>query len=171
MSTKTATLTLAGDGLRFDAVAGSGHALVLDDGVGDAGMRPAELLPVAIAGCTAFDVISILRKKQQPVTRYTVHAAGEQREGIHPNVFLAVTIVHEVEGPVDPAAIRRAIELSAGKYCSVGATVASGICSIAHSFRLRTPDGTVLEEEVIVEGPYAARDALLADRAARLGAG
>lgn len=171
MSTKTATLTLAGDGLRFDAVAGSGHTLVLDDGVGDAGMRPAELIPLAIAGCTAFDVISILRKKQQPVTRYAIHASGEQRDGVHPNLFLAVTLVHEIEGAVDPAAIRRAIELSAGKYCSVGATVASGICTIAHRYRLRTPDGAVHEEDVIVEGPYAGRDALLAERAARPAAG
>jgi len=139
MSTKTATLTLAGDGLRFDAVAGSGHGLVLDDGLGDAGMRPAELLPLAVAGCTAFDVISILRKKQQPVTRYAVHASGEQRDGVHPNLFLAMTIVHEIEGAVDPAAIRRAIELSAATAsCSMTGSATRG-CGPPSSSRSRSP--------------------------------
>jgi len=76
VSVRTASASLDGDGLRFIARAGSGHSIVLDTGAGDTGMRPAELIPVALAGCSAMDVISILRKKRQPVTRYEVRASG-----------------------------------------------------------------------------------------------
>ena len=89
-------------------------------------MRPAELVPLALAGCTAMDVISILRKKRQDVRRYAVEAAGTQ-EADHPNAFTRIDVVHVVEGSgIDLEAVRRAIELSATKYCSVGATLSSG---------------------------------------------
>ena len=68
MATKTAVLRLTDDGLQFEATTGSGHTIVLDDSARDSGARPAELLGVALAACTAMDVISILRKKRQPVT-------------------------------------------------------------------------------------------------------
>ena len=68
MATKTAHLRLVDDGLQFEATVGSGHTLVLDDSARDAGARPAELLGVALAACTAMDVISILRKKRQAVS-------------------------------------------------------------------------------------------------------
>lgn len=64
MSTKTVSARLDGDGLRLVAETGSGHRLVMDTAEGDAGPRPAELLMVAQAGCTAMDVVSILRKKR-----------------------------------------------------------------------------------------------------------
>ena len=57
MAVKTASVTLDGEGQRFTASVGSGHALILDDGNGDTGPRPAELIPLALAGCTAMDVI------------------------------------------------------------------------------------------------------------------
>ena len=53
--------------MRFIGRSGSGHAVVLDSAGSDTGMRPAELIPLALAGCTAMDVISILRKKRQDV--------------------------------------------------------------------------------------------------------
>jgi putative redox protein len=153
MATKTARLTLDGDGLRFRARAGSGHELVMDDGVGDRGVRPAELIPVALAGCTAMDVISILRKKQQRVTRYSVQATGEQLVGT-PARFVRLDVIHEVDGDVSVAALRRSIELSATRYCSVGATLATGALEIHHRYRLRRPDGSEEVGEVVVEGPY-----------------
>ena len=78
MAFKTASVTLDGSNLRFISRTGSGHSIVLDDGRGDTGPRPAELIPVALAACTAMDVISILRKKRQQVTRYEVRADGVQ---------------------------------------------------------------------------------------------
>jgi putative redox protein len=153
---KTAHLILdsdpAGDGMRFQAASGSGHSIVLDSGAGDGGMRPAELVPVALAGCTAFDVISILRKKRQPVTRYEVRATGTQRDDPQPAIFTRIDVLHIVEGEVDVAAVRRAIELSATKYCSVGSTLATGETEIHHAYLVRRPGQPDETDEVVAEG-------------------
>ena len=154
MGTKTATLIAEGSGLRFAATSGSGHTIVLDDGTGDAGMRPAELIPLALAGCTAMDVISILRKKRQAVTRYEVRANGEQ-EDAHPNAFTRIDVVHVIEGrSIDVEAVRRAIELSATKYCAVGATLSSGMTQIHHAYLVRDANGEERMAEVVVTGPF-----------------
>jgi len=157
MTVKTATLHLEGDGLRFRAVAGSGHAIVLDDATEDAGLRPAELVPLALAGCTAMDVISILRKKRQPVTAYEVRAEGTQRDGPQPAIFTRIDILHVVDGTteLETAAVRRAIELSATKYCAVGATLATGITEFHHGYLVRRPGRPDERDEVLVEGPLA----------------
>ena len=156
MPRKTATVTLQGGDLRFVGRVGSGHEIVLDNGIGDTGMRPAELVPLALAGCTAMDVISILRKKRQDVRHYAVEASGTQDED-HPNAFTRIDVVHVVEGSgIDVDAVRRAIELSATKYCSVGATLSSGITEIHHGYLIRDDDlHTERAAEVIVLGPGA----------------
>ena len=155
MAVKTATVTLDGGHLRFSARTGSGHTLTLDDAGGDSGPRPAELVPMALAGCTAMDVISILRKKRQEVTRYEVRAQGVQMDG-HPNAFTRIDVVHVVEGPaIEIDAVRRAIELSATKYCSVGATLSSGITEVHHAYLVRDGAGSEETAEVIVLGPGA----------------
>jgi len=155
MALKTAIVTLDGDGLRFNASVGSGHSIVLDNGEGDAGMRPAELLPVALAGCTGMDVMSILRKKRQDVRGYRIEVGGTQMDG-HPNAFTRMDVTHVVEGTsVDVDAVRRAIDLSASKYCSVGATLASGIVEIHHGYRvIDAVTGAEQSGEVLVEGPH-----------------
>jgi putative redox protein len=153
MATKTAVLSLQGDGVQFSASSGSGHTIVLDDGVGDRGMRPSELVPIAVAGCTAMDVITILRKKRQVVERYEVRASGHQEE-VHPNEFTRIDIVHVVEGPaIEVEAVRRAIELSATKFCSVGATLSSGQVEIHHAYIVRDGQGDDRMAEVLVTGP------------------
>ncbi len=152
MATKTSTVTLDGD-MRFVGRVDSGHSIVLDDGSGNAGARPAELVPLALAGCTAMDVISILRKKRQDVRRYEVEASGIQQDE-HPNAFTRIDVVHHVEGPaIDPEAVRRAIELSASKYCAVGATLATGITEIHHAYVIHDGTGNEQTAEVLVLGP------------------
>jgi putative redox protein len=71
-------VTVHGTGRQFIAESGSGHALVVDDGHGATGPRPIELALLALGGCTAFDVINILRKKRQEITRYEVELRAEQ---------------------------------------------------------------------------------------------
>ena len=155
MVVKTASVALDGTTLRFVATSGSGHTMVMDDGRGDTGPRPAELIPMALAGCTAMDVISILRKKRQDITRYEVRAEGVQMDG-HPNAFTRIDVLHVVEGPaIDVGALQRAIELSATKYCSVGATLSSGITEIHHAYLLRGKDGSEQTAEILVLGPGA----------------
>lgn len=81
------------------------------------GFRPLELMLVSLAGCTAMDVISILRKKRQEIETFEVQAHAE-RASNHPKVFTHFQIEYILTGPkIDPTAVRRAIELSAETYC------------------------------------------------------
>jgi putative redox protein len=160
MATTTVTVSLDGGGSRFVALTGSGHAIAMDNAAGDSGPRPAELLVVAQAGCTAMDVVSILRKKRQAFTRYEVRVSAEQRDDPPPHVFERLRIVHVVDGPVEIEAVRRAIELSATKYCTVTGNLASGVTEIRHAYLVRGADGEEHYAEVVVTGPGERPDAL-----------
>jgi putative redox protein len=109
---------------QFVATTGTDHHLLLDDAAGDTGPKPIELVAAGLAGCTAFDVITILRQKyHQKVTGYEVRVEADQAER-PPQVFTAVYIHHLVAGfEIDPAAVEEAIRMSEEKYCSVGAMV------------------------------------------------
>ena len=107
---------------QFIATSGSGHHLIIDDKAGDTGPKPIELMAIALAGCTAFDVVNILRKKRQEVTGYEVKVEAEQTPD-PPQVFTKVRIHHIVSGDVAENALQDAIHLSETKYCSVGAMV------------------------------------------------
>lgn len=106
---------------RFVASTGSGHNLILDDAAGGTGPKPIEMVAVGLAGCTAFDVITILRQKyQQKITGYQVRVEADQAER-PPQVFTTVRIHHVVTGVgIDETALVEAIRLSEEKYCSVG---------------------------------------------------
>ena len=153
-TTKVATIRLA-DEFRFTAETEAGATIVMDGGpdVADA-PGPAELLGIALGGCTAIDVIAILRKKRQVVTGYEIRVTGKQRE-TNPHAFIRFDVVHVLEGEnLDLAAVRRAIELSSRKYCSVGSTLAAGSAELHHAYLVRSPDGTEQSAEVLVLGPY-----------------
>lgn len=109
---------------QFVATTGTEHHLLLDDAAGGTGPKPIELVAVGLAGCTAFDVITILRQKyHQKVTGYEVRVEADQAER-PPQVFTNVRTHHIVTGhEIDPAAVEQAIRLSEEKYCSVGAMV------------------------------------------------
>ncbi len=109
---------------QFVATTGSEHHMLLDDAAGGTGPKPIELVAVGLAGCTGFDVITVLRQKyHQKVTGYEVRVEADQAER-PPQVFTAVRIHHVVTGyEIDAAAIEEAIRLSEEKYCSVGAMV------------------------------------------------
>jgi putative redox protein len=109
------------EGLTFTGTADSGFQVSLgaDPEVGgmNDGFRPMELMAVSLAGCTAMDVISILRKKRQEVTAFEVRVRA-QRADEHPKVFTSAVIEYEVTGHgIQEAALRRSIELSAQAYC------------------------------------------------------
>ena len=127
MISATVTLTQAQSAHRqFVATSGSGHHLLLDDPAGNTGAKPIELVAIALAGCTAFDVINILRKKRQQVTGYEVKVDADQAPN-PPQVFTQVRIHHIITGlDVSPQAVEDAIRLSEEKYCSVGAMVQKG---------------------------------------------
>jgi len=118
-----ATVKYAGDEF-FIGIPPSGNAQLMDSKVDRrAAPTPLEMLLVAVAGCTAFDVISILQKKRQDVTNYIVEISGERKED-QPQAFIKFHINHIVHGRnVSEKAVADAIELSNTKYCSVAATV------------------------------------------------
>jgi putative redox protein len=149
--TKTAHLVFAG-GLRFDAVTGSGNRAAFDSSGTDLGSSPRELLLAALGACGGMDVAAILVKKRQRVTRHEIEVVGEERPE-HPQMFATITVTHEVDGPdLDPEAVRRAIELSATRYCPVNAMLAWGKVAIHHRYVARSDAGEVAGD-VVVTGP------------------
>jgi putative redox protein len=122
-----AVIHSAGDGL-FIGITPSGHAQVLETNHERASAAtPLELLLVALGGCTAVDVVSILKKKRQQVSDYRVEVRGERREE-HPRAFRRIEVRHIVRGRgVSESAVASAIELSETKYCSVAATLRPGV--------------------------------------------
>lgn len=108
---------------QFIATSGSGHHVLMDDAAGGTGAKPIELVAIALAGCTAFDVIGILRKKRQQVTGYEVTVEADQAPQ-PPQVFTAVRIRHILTGThISAEAVDEAIRLSEEKYCAVGGMV------------------------------------------------
>jgi putative redox protein len=122
-------------GLGFEAESADGARLPLGGETAPA-FGPAALMLAALAGCTGMDAISVMQKKRQRIERYDVDVTGEQREE-HPRTFTSIVVDHIVEGQgIDDVAVARAIELSARRYCVVGATIAAGDTRIAHRYRI-----------------------------------
>ncbi|HLB47435.1 MAG TPA: OsmC family protein [Anaerolineales bacterium] len=118
-NTKTAKLVWEGNGLAFAATGGSGYSMRFDNPSGPKGASPMEVVAMAAGGCTAADVIDILRKKRQDVTGFEVNVVG-LRSSEHPMVFTEIDLEYVVRGrSIDPKAVERSIELSLTKYCSV----------------------------------------------------
>ena len=122
-----ATIHFAGDDL-FVAVSPSGHAQVVEtNSKRSSAATPMELLLIALGGCTAVDVISILHKKRMRVTDYRVEVGGERRAD-HPRSYTRLEVRHIVRGRgLSERAVAQAIELSETKYCSVAATLRPGV--------------------------------------------
>jgi putative redox protein len=141
--------------MRFVATTGSERTMVFGDQVQSGELSPVESVVVSLAACSAMDVISIAGKKRQVISRYEVRVEAIQRDE-YPQVLVHAEVTHDVEGPaVDEAAIRRAIELSATKYCPVNAMLSAGATEIHHRYVVRNtgPEPFSAEGEVVVTGP------------------
>lgn len=139
---------------RVDARTSRGHLLEMDTTPPfgeDAAAGPKEALLAALAGCTAMDVASILRKKRQSATRYEVGVSGESADE-HPRVFTSITVEHRIAGEVEPEALRRSVELSATRYCPVSRMLSAAV-RIEHWYRLEGGDGEDRHALVAVTGP------------------
>jgi putative redox protein len=108
------------DNDRFVSEATSGHAVVMDAGEVKTASSPLELVLIGLCGCTASDVVGILRKKREPFTGLVVTAQVE-RAAEHPKIFTHIKLVYRVSGKVTPKAMEDAVRLSKEKYCSVSA--------------------------------------------------
>ena len=90
----------------------------MDAGSEKSAQTPMELLLVALCGCTASDVVNILRKKREPFTSLEVHATGERAE-TPPRMYTHIKLTYRVAGNVTRKAMEDAVRLSKEKYCSV----------------------------------------------------
>jgi putative redox protein len=127
------------DNLQFTGTADSGHAVVMDAPVSVGGdntaQTPMELVLTAFGGCSGMDVISILRKKRQKVGRLEIRVEGEKAK-THPKRYTSIHINYTVTGKdISEDAVKRSIDLSLEKYCSVGAMLKES-AAITHSFKI-----------------------------------
>ncbi|MDJ0892957.1 MAG: OsmC family protein [Gammaproteobacteria bacterium] len=123
----------------FVGESGSGHALVMDgppeNGGNNRGARPMEMLLLGMGGCTAFDVVHILRKARQTVTDCVVELQAE-RASKPPKVFTHIHVHYRLKGPaLQDAQVRRAVQLSTEKYCSASIML-SAVARITHAYEI-----------------------------------
>lgn len=105
---------------RYLGSATSHHAVVMDTAAEKTASTPMELVLVALCGCTASDVVGILRKKREPFTGLEVRAKAERADG-YPAVYTSIHLTYVVRGAVSKKAMEDAVRLSKEKYCSVSA--------------------------------------------------
>jgi len=128
-------------GLDFRATSEDGASVTMGGPESTTSFRPAALVLAGLAGCTGMDAISIMAKKRLQIDRYEIEAVGQQRDE-HPRFFTSIVVTHVLEGTsIDDAAVARAVELSARKYCVVGANLASGDTTINHQVRITDEAG------------------------------
>jgi putative redox protein len=108
------------DNERYIGEASSRHAIVMDTASEKTASTPMELVLIALCGCTASDVVGILRKKREPFSTLEVRAEGERANG-YPAVYTEIKLVYRVSGKVSHKAMEDAVKLSKEKYCSVSA--------------------------------------------------
>jgi putative redox protein len=106
---------------QFVATSPSGHTLTMDgDRQSNKAPSPMELLLMALGACTAVDVVIVLEKKRQKLESLEVICSGERAEEA-PKVWTKLELLYRLRGRLDDTAVKHAIELSEGKYCSVSA--------------------------------------------------
>jgi len=104
-----------------------GHTMKIDipaeyGGNGD-GFRPMQTMLSALCGCSAVDVVSILKKQRQTIEGMIIRVDGERQHGIEPSLWEKVHLLFELKGDLDAGKAARAVELSISKYCSVAETL------------------------------------------------
>jgi putative redox protein len=128
--------------MRFTSTSASGFSVVMDtpgeQNTGVPSFTPKLLLLVSLGGCTAMDVISILKKMRQDVTGYHLEVKGWERSE-HPTKFERIVVEHVVEGNnINPEMVERALSLSHEKYCSVSACLVGSV-EIEFTYRIVEP--------------------------------
>ena len=126
-------------GMSFVAESGSGHAIVMD-GATDAGgrnlgPRPMEMVLAGTGGCTAFDIVLILKRGRHAISGCEVRLTAERAEA-DPKVFTHIHFHYRVKGrQLKPEAVARAIKLSKDKYCSASIMIGK-TAEITHDFEI-----------------------------------
>lgn len=135
------TIRWAGD-VKFEAESGSGHTIIIDGpaeyGGQNQGVRPMELMLLGLGGCSSFDVVHILKKARQDVTDCVAHLEAERADAV-PAVFSKIHLHFVVAGnDLKESQVKRAVELSAEKYCSASIMLSKGGVEITHSYEIKS---------------------------------
>lgn len=124
---------------RMEAINEKGNSIFMDagpaDGGHDSGFRPMQLLLGAFGGCSAIDLISILRKQREPLKDLKITVTGEREQGVVPAVYTEVHAHFKLFGDINADKAERAVQLSVEKYCSVAKTLEK-TAKITHSFEI-----------------------------------
>ena len=127
------------DAVHFEAK-GSGEVKVHIDGseaIGGQGLgvRPMELVLMAVGSCSALDLVSILKKQRQEITDFSIDVSGDRRDEI-PTIFTKIHILFRLKGTIDQAKAEKAAELAVKKYCSVHDMLVSGGVEITYTLEI-----------------------------------
>ena len=124
----------------FEATDANGHVVRMDTspetGGNDYGVRPMQILLMGLGGCSAIDIVMILKKQRQTVDGFSIKIEGEREKGKEPSLWENVKVVFELRGNIDPEKAARACELSMNKYCSVAETLRRGGTNLTWAVRV-----------------------------------
>ncbi|WP_028300877.1 OsmC family protein [Oceanospirillum beijerinckii] len=128
------------DGVQFVAESGSGHAIIVDgapdNGGRNTGPRPMELLLMGLGSCSSFDVLTILQKSRQDVVDCKAEVEAERADSV-PAVFTKIHLHFVITGRnLKESQVKRAVEMSAEKYCSASIMLAAGGVEISHDYEI-----------------------------------
>lgn len=138
-STMQVELVRVDDAFHFEAIGASGVPLHIDAatniGGTNAGARPMEMLLMGLAGCSAIDVVLILKKQKQDIQDFRIKVDGMRQKDATPNPFKKIHITYLLKGDLNEDKVRRAIDLSMDKYCSATAQLRPS-AAITYSFEI-----------------------------------
>jgi putative redox protein len=131
------TARLAEKEYGLDVTDADGHTMRIDipleQGGNGTGFRPMQMLLSALCGCSAVDVISILKKQRQVLEGLTIEVDGHREEGKEPSLWKNIQLIFTITGEVDPSKAYKAVDLSMEKYCSVAETLRAAGAAIDFS--------------------------------------
>jgi len=131
------TARLAEKEYGLDVTDADGHTMRIDipveQGGNGTGFRPMQMLLSALCGCSAVDVISILKKQRQVLEDLTIEVDGHREEGKEPSLWKNIQLIFTITGEVDPSKAYKAVDLSMEKYCSVAETLRAAGAAIDFS--------------------------------------
>ena len=116
---------------KFEALTEEGGKIIF----GENGISPMKTLLLSVAGCTSIDVVMILQKMREPIEGLEVEISGERRDE-HPRIYTKIHLHYKIYGEVNEEKVKRAIELSQEKYCSVGAHLKLSGAEVTYSYEI-----------------------------------
>ena len=128
------------DAFNFQATAENGNTVLMDGskeiGGNEKGIGPMQMLIAAIGGCSAIDIVMILKKQKQEITSFEMEINGERELNKEPSLWQDIHIDFILKGNIDADKAQRAIELSMDKYCSVSKTLEAAGAKITYALKL-----------------------------------